>query len=502
MKHILFILPFVFKKEQMTEEILVGPLYVENFIKKRIRDVKTDILDFICEEKLRNFDLNHVEPEDKFHNQMDRLISSIDFELNKNSIIGISCPTSKHYIPLMMIAKYFQLNYPEIPNVVGGAHATSVPNDFIFDETPIDYIFLGEGELNFLNLINNGFKKEKLPKIYPNNPILNLDDLPVVDFTLYEKYNKLFKTISIALSRGCPFNCSFCMEKKLIEAGNVHKTWRSYSPKRAMNEFNSALDFGKQNGIESFGFYDPIFGFSRKWLLEFLDLYPKDPDWHIWTECRLDVLSEDVIIKLKKRKISLMYGLESYSKEMLQIMDKTKNPTKYLKKFDEIINISEKLDMFCVINIIINHPGETRKAFNETYEFTKMISEKINFVNLNFNLYRHFPGTPLYSNMDYYKKKYGSEFYFLEWWKSKDLLEFGPSAIRASDDLPLRELLKLYRESYTTLEKLNLQNLKRLKNKMEDYFLKVMYEKNRMNFIQNFVDKNMRNFLDKYKIEI
>lgn len=500
-KNVLFINPYILKQTQMGEEILVGQLYIENYIKSKIPDLKTDIIDFICEEKLNNFDPNQVNLEEKFYGRIDKMISSIDFDLNENSLIGITCPTSFHYIPFSKIFKYFSKVYPNVPIAVGGAHVSSVPNDFILSDPIVDYVIIGEGELTLYEIIKNDVKKKKkTPQIFKNNPIESLDDLPIINFDLYDKYLKLYDTLSISLSRGCPFSCSFCIEKKLVEAGKIQTTWRSYSPTRAITEFKSMLKCGELKDITSYGFYDPIFGFSRKWLNDFLELFPKNPDFHVWTECRLDVLNENVLTKLHERNISLMYGLESYSKEMLTIMNKTQNPTQYLKKFDEIISISKKLEMFCVLNILINHPGETEDSFNETLEFSKKIADNADIANLNFNFYRNIPGTPLYSNMGYYKENYGSEFYISDWWKSEEFMTFGHTAIRPRRDFSLRDILKLYFDGYTVVVEKSLESLKRFKSKINDYFVKVIYEKGRLKTIKLYYEK-FNEFLDEKGIE-
>ncbi len=499
--NVLFVNPFVFKKGQMSEEILIGPLYIENFLNSRIKTIKSDLLDFTCEEKLNNFNPYQIQSEDKFFDQMDQLLSSIDFELNNNSIIGLSCPTSKHYIPSILTAKYFHINYPQTPIIVGGAHVSSQPNDFVFSESLIDYIIIGEGEISFLEILKNGALKRLTPVIYPNNPIEQLGYLPIINFDMFKKYNKLYKTISISLSRGCPFNCSFCMEKNLIEAGKIHKTWRSYKPSRAIAEFKAMLEFGAYNNVKSYGLYDPLFGFRRKWLLKFLEMYPKNPDYHVWTECRLDILNKEVLSLLNERNFSLMYGLETYSKEMLLIMNKTKNPAQYLKKFNEVIETSEKLEMFCVLNLIINHPGETKKTFSETLKFIRLMSEKINFVNLNYNLYRNFPGTPIYSNLDFYREQYGSEFYILEWWKNKEYLEFGPYAIRPSKDLSFRVLLDLYFPAYIEFQERIIENMKLYKKQIGDYFNKTLFEKLRLKSLNTQYNEIIK-FLDDNNIEV
>ena len=115
----------------------------------------------------------------------------------------------------------------KIFTVVGGHHATVVPEDFA---TPfIDLIVLGEGvfvfkeiisrlenKMNFDGIRGIAYKdKSEFVKIQPDS-ITDLDVFPFPARELTEKYRKNYYTdwmkplASIRTSKGCPFRCSFC----------------------------------------------------------------------------------------------------------------------------------------------------------------------------------------------------------------------------------------------------------------------------------------------------
>jgi radical SAM superfamily enzyme YgiQ (UPF0313 family) len=116
---------------------------------------------------------------------------------------------------------------PGVLTVVGGHHATIVPDDFA---TPsIDLIVMGEGVFTFRDLVERfergeGFddvpgiafqKNGRLVKVDPS-PATGLDSLPFPERGLTGEYRKHYYAewmrplASIRTSKGCPFRCSFC----------------------------------------------------------------------------------------------------------------------------------------------------------------------------------------------------------------------------------------------------------------------------------------------------
>ncbi|MGQ4873787.1 MAG: B12-binding domain-containing radical SAM protein [Promethearchaeia archaeon] len=499
-KQILFIQPFVLHRDVLTDEFLIWPVYLENFLKNKLNGLKFDIIFFPAERKKSGFDLKSYKNIEKFYSQMDKYISELTFEPNSNTLICLSGTTSHQYLSVKIIAEYFQQYFSSSIIAFGGTHATVCPNDFDYDNSPIDYIFLGEGEKALYRFVFKDYKKQNIPKKIFSEPILNLDDLPPLDFSIYDKYVKYFNRLSISLSRGCPFNCNFCIEKDLGLITPPIKRWRAYSPKRAIKEISSMVKYGSKYNISKFMFLDAIFGLNKNWLYKFLELYNFPEISEVWIETRLDLLNENLIKKFKEKNILLMYGLESYSKKILKIMNKTINPTSFLNKFHKILEIHKELELFFTINILSNHPGETKETYYETFnKINKTVYEDekdIAFYNIRF--YHHFPGTTLYKHIEDFNKKYGTIVYCPTWWKNEKFLKIGPYCVRPSHELTLKESIELYTDLYKEFEYINLEKLKN--NKGPDFFTKLFSIKTEIKTLE--VKKNEKlKFLQENNIE-
>jgi radical SAM superfamily enzyme YgiQ (UPF0313 family) len=123
---------------------------------------------------------------------------------------------------------------PDIVTIVGGHHATVMPEDFY---TPfIDIIVVGQGVFPFRDIMERLKKKMKLRDIpgavlVDNGPVVvrwedpnaDLDAFPFPRRDLTAHYRKSYFSewmkplASIRTSRGCLFRCSFCALWKLTE---------------------------------------------------------------------------------------------------------------------------------------------------------------------------------------------------------------------------------------------------------------------------------------------
>ncbi|MFX1259557.1 MAG: B12-binding domain-containing radical SAM protein, partial [Promethearchaeota archaeon] len=406
-KKILFIQPFQFVRKKMFNDIPIWPVYLENYLKSKIDDLKVEIIHLLVESggiiEYENFTYDDLI--NKCFLIMDNAISKLNFEIDKNTCVCISGTTSFHYLPVKLIAEYFQKYYPEAIIVFGGGHASSVPRDFSYPNSPIDYVAIGEGEIPLYNLIKNGIKKQEFPKILEKNPIPVLDDLPSLNLSILDKYIRNFDHLSISLSRGCPYNCYYCMERALRKEGV--EGWRVFSPKKAVQETDIMINYGLDNNINVFGFQDPMFGLDKKWINDYLDLVNIDEKVSVlWIENRVDLLDENLLKKFISKKMAQMHGLESCSKKMLKIMNKTSNPTEYLKKFDKLIGLYRKLECRYSLNLVFNHPGETQQSYQETFNYVRNIAEKDinNSVNFEIILYHQFPGNRIYNGINYFNR--------------------------------------------------------------------------------------------------
>ena len=182
-------------------------------------------------------------------------------------------------------------------------------------------------------------------------------------------------------------------------------------------------------------------------------------------------------------------------------MNKHLEPNKFLAKFEKIFKIHKELDFFTMLNVIFNHPGETKETCNESFNRLKNIVNQDLNNNLLFSLryYHHFPGTKIYNNFDYYNQKYGSIAYFPEWWKKEDLLKYGPYMVKASNSLEFKEIVEIYTDFYIELSKININNLKQYKPK--NFLPRIVAFKKGLKSFKN-LSSNLLNFIETYRLEI
>ena len=477
MKNILFIQPNILEsygdQKILTEMLLIWPVYLENYLKSKL-NVSCTFLNLPDEQKQGKIDLNSYTENERFAKQMDNLLDNIEFK-----IICLSCTTSYYYLSTKMIAEYFQKNFPESILVAGGAHVTARPDDFSYKNSPIDFLIIGEGERALYEIIRDSYNKQNFPKKIFGKPIENLDDLPKLDLSILNDYIKSYDSLSICLSRGCPFNCSFCMEESMAGLSKKVKRGRAYSPKRAIEESARMIDYAEDARIDRVGYVDPTFsGGNKKWLEEFIDLWNFDSRVSaVWIESRFDILSDKMIEKLQKKNFFIWYGLESCSKEMLKIMNKHINPSTYIKKYNEILEKHIELEYLAMNNVIFGHPGETRTSLEESFNGLRKIKNKDykDVIQFSLRYYHHFPGSHVYNNIIHYEKNYGTKVCFPFWWKDEDLLHFGPYMVRPSSDLSLCELIKVFTKNYEDLTNSSINNLK--SHKSDDTFGKIFMKK-------------------------
>ncbi len=163
---------------------------------------------------------------------------------------------------------------------------------------------------------------------------------------------------------------------------------------------------------------DPLFGTPEYRKELYNNLIKLAPNQAYWAELRIDTFKPDFEIPLlKKLQFHLSFGFESGAPEMLQIMNKTKEPKKFLDKMRAIAQKLEHNKIYCVLNILLGHPGETHETLSETFEYTKNLMGNKSFIIPSFSKFMLYPGSEIYNNIEKYKEKYGTEFLVKEWWR-------------------------------------------------------------------------------------
>ena len=170
----------------------------------------------------------------------------------------------------------------------------------------------------------------------------------------------------------------------------------------------------------------------KDFLRRLVDLRPEP--W-ILLETRPEFLDEEDIKLLAQLKVEIQFGVESASPEMLRIMNKTRQPEKFLDEFVKTSRLLSEHDIVHGANLVFNHPGENVKTLNETYAFIdKFLAQGQSSLFWACNAYAHYPGNEIDRNQEYYEEKYGTEFLSLRWWAvDRDYVTAGREVIPSSE---------------------------------------------------------------------
>ena len=162
-----------------------------------------------------------------------------DFQPN---IVGIGSMTPT-IVSALKSARVAKEACPQTKVIMGGPHATFADKEILNEEKDVDIIVRGEGEETIVELAKQApqmknlsnvkgitFRKDKQTIQTETRPFIqNLDALPrpAYKYVPMEKYRITGKTLlPIITSRGCPFQCSFCV-------ASPRWTWTSTRCRRA-----------------------------------------------------------------------------------------------------------------------------------------------------------------------------------------------------------------------------------------------------------------------------
>ncbi|MBV1759308.1 MAG: B12-binding domain-containing radical SAM protein [Dethiosulfatibacter sp.] len=140
---------------------------------------------------------------------------------NKPSVIGFSCYIWNIQL-VLQIAETIKIDNSDISIILGGPEVSFESLQTMENYPFIDYIIRGEGELPLHNLIVAMDRQESVEDIpglthRVNNSIVDNDDqksyvaLDDLSYPYLESEDFSNQYIYYETTRGCPFNCSFCL---------------------------------------------------------------------------------------------------------------------------------------------------------------------------------------------------------------------------------------------------------------------------------------------------
>ena len=318
----------------------------------------------------------------------EQLVESI-LKMNP-SILGIT--SFSHEINIAAnLSSTIKGHLSETMIVIGGAHASSLPEETLNNFKSFDFLVKGEGERTFpalakailhhaeqniTNLHGIGFRSNGDVIITPKGDWIN--DLDSISFPAWDLFPQM-KFFPVISSRGCPFKCVFC-------ARMLGDRIRLRSPENVISELHLLQE---RFGAKEILFFDETFGFRENWLTKFLDgliisgLNQK-MKWGI--ETRAHLLTQELLQKFKKAGcVKIDFGVESGNEQILKIIKKGETKEDFIRAARLIKEAGIKSHSY----YILGHPYETKETAKETIDF----AARLNTDYISIGIMIPYPGT-------------------------------------------------------------------------------------------------------------
>lgn len=346
----------------------------------------------------------------------------VELEIFRPDVVGITGLTTQY--PNMRECARLAKGFGAV-TIVGGNHASAIPEYILNDCGDIDMVVKGEGEYSLTQFLGEsspvsipGFYYRKNGSVEGLSPevIEDLGSLPhpwvFLELGDYDgnRINGILKckgrqAVSIVSSRGCPYKCSFC------SASQAHgKRVRVRPVEDIIGEMKELIS----EGIEEVQILDDNFTFYEEHAHSVCDAMIKEKLNLVWTlpnGIRADRV--DFLLLSKMKEAGCYYfgvGIESGSEKMLKRMHKELS----LPKAKEAIREADKLGFITQGFLLIGFPGETREDLDKTLHY--VTSSRLDRISINQVM--PYPGTELYEN---YFSSYGLD------WKDLHRTVLGPS---------------------------------------------------------------------------
>ena len=192
-------------------------------------------------------------------------------------------------------------------------------------------------------------------------------DSDLIDINLYKQLRH--NEVTISASRGCPYNCKFCLAVKTFDKDDRRKD---------INELVKYMVQNK-NKVETYKLFSPTFTYDEKWVENFCDRLIETNEKINWvTTSRTDKLqNEKMISKMSNagcKKIAV--GVETLDIEANRELKKFKDLDHYKKSVENMFNIANKYNIEIKPLLMMGIKGQTRSNIKESLKFLKTIGAK------------------------------------------------------------------------------------------------------------------------------
>jgi radical SAM superfamily enzyme YgiQ (UPF0313 family) len=303
------------------------------------------------------------------------------------------------------IAYILKSSNPDIKILFGGPEVSFEMGGLMSSESYVDYIIFGEGEETFREFIKevNSLTPE-LDNIqglaYRENGLVNInrereliENLDVIRYPYNQDENFDDKIIYYESSRGCPFNCSFCMS-------SIDKKTRNLSIERVKQDLKTIL----KTKARQIKFIDRTFNADYIRAMEIMNfiVIHNTNNMTIHLEITADIIPDEFLDFLSTLPVNMFQfeiGVQSLNSDTLCEINRHMS----LEKLYNVVNrIRYNNNIHIHLDLIAGLPFEDYESFKRSFDGIY----KLNVEKIQLGFLKVLKGTKIYFDKDKHSIKY------------------------------------------------------------------------------------------------
>ena len=310
-----------------------------------------------------------------------------------------------------------------LPNkriILGGPEVSYNPDEILEKNIEIDGILIGEGENVLLNFLTKDIKDVKGVYYREDNKIkFNgfeplIENLDIIPFPYDdEELEDVHKIVYYESSRGCPFNCSYCMS-------SIDKSVRYFSLERTKKDLKKFIDIGTR----LVKFVDRTFNLNKDRYMEIwkflLENYRENITFHF--EINANIFDDEVLEFLKKvpRKLfQFEIGVQTTNPSTMKAINRNNSLDRL---FHNVTCINKNIHLH--LDLIAGLPFEDYETFGKSFDY--VYKTKCEMIQLGF--LKMLKGTQMKDEGEKYSYKY---------------LDFPPYEILSNEFISYKDICRL-----------------------------------------------------------
>jgi len=267
----------------------------------------------------------------------------------------------------------------KIPVVMGGPHATFYGEEMA---EHADGVCIGEGEEIFPRMLEDA-AAGRLQKFYRRSTPASLQGMPTPRWDLLNpKHYVFYRPFVIQQSRGCPYNCDFCAERRL----NGDYGYRDRPVEEVVEEIR------KCGGRHIFFAASQFVGHKERTMQLLEALIPLKIHWSALFSPRFGLDAKFLDLAKRSGLLHVNMGIESVSQTTLKSMHKEVNRSDSYETMIRNLNVRNISYSF---NFVFGGDEDEPDVFPTTLKFLQENKVPAAY----FNLMAPLRGTPLHDRM-------------------------------------------------------------------------------------------------------